>query len=631
LREPWLPAIRGNWTIWSICVTDTRKGNAGRLAAYGLAAYGSAFALSLVILSWSIKLQHADLATPFSYSDDGLAVQAYIKTGIENHWYWHNHDLGMPGTLYLTDYPAEVSASFLLLLIKLLSALVGDSAQSMNLFYLATFPLITLSALFVLRSFRLSYAPAVVMSLLYAFLPYHFFRGEAHLFLAAYFTVPFMILLILWSYLDEPLFFRLDASTGRARPSLRAPRSLASLVLCVLIGCSQIYYAFFTCYFLILAGVTSSLCKKRLHPLASALLLVTTISFVGLVNFTPVFWYDWKFGRNQTVERSPAESECQGMKIVQLLLPVEGHRLPFFSNMKERYNQTAPLLSENRYSTLGCVGSLGFLLLVGRLFYRKSGAWHFTLLDKLSVLNLGAVLLGTIGGFGSLVAYLGSPWFRCYTRISIFIGFLALFAVGLLLDKLLRRYARSIPFRIGLYGLLGGLLAAGSLDQTAWHYPAPYALIQRNYQADAEFVAAIENSVPPHAMIFQLPYVYFPNGAGPNRMQALDHLRGYLHSKTLRWSFPTMVGRDIDRWQRRVAADPNIVQELIDAGFDGIYINRDGFADRAASLETTLARLVDARPIVSSNGQLAFFNLDKAKHKIAVRDLATPTRNPHEY
>jgi len=580
------------------------------------AEYGSAVVLCLLILIWAMKLWEADLATPFGYWHDGLMVQAYIKTGIDNPWYWQNDYQGMPATLQSADYPAEISASFLFLLIKILSMAVPQSALVMNLSYLASFPLVALSALFVLRSLRVSYAPALVMSLLYTFIPYHFYHGEVHLFLAAYFTVPFMVLLVLWSFGDPPLFFTWEPVRQRLTWSMRGLRPFASLALCILIGCSQIYYAFFTCFFLLVAAISSAFSRKSLYPLCSNLLLAATITGVGAVNLAPSIIYHWKHGRNQVVQRSPGDSEVFGMKMVQLLMPVNEHRLPLLRKIKDRYVQGAPLINENNSSSLGCVAGAGFLLLVGRLFYRKSGPWRPKLMDNLSTLNIGAVLLGTIGGIGSLVAFTGSPWIRAYSRLSIFIGFFALVAVGLLLDKVRRRYANSTKLPIAYYGCLAVLLTAGILDQTAPYCVPPYAAIKQRYGMDAEFVAAIEASVPPHAMIFQLPYLPFPTYLTPNAMHDLDHFRGYLHSNTLRWSYPAMLNREADIWQRAVVADQpeELVKHLVDAGFSGVYINRDGYADRACALEAALARITNARPIESSNRQFAFFKLDTVAH-----------------
>ncbi len=578
-----------------------------------LAEYGGALILCLLILVWVMRLWETDLRKPFCYWGDGLITQAFIKTGMDNRWYWHNHQLSMPATFELTDFPAEVSASFLFLQVKLLSLALADSALVMNVFYLLGFPLITMSALLVLRRLRMSYPSALVAALLYTFLPYHFFRGEPHLFLAMYFLVPFSVLLALWVYQEEPIFFRWDPVRRNMRPSLRGGRSWAGLGLGVLLGCAQIYYAFFTCYLLLVAGISSSLCRRKLYPLGSALLLAGIIGCVSLVNLAPTLAYWRTYGQNPALQRSPAEAEIFGMKIIQFLLPIDGHRLPVFRSMRERYDQSAPLVNENKGAALGCVASVGFLLLVGRLFYRKPGAWQPKLMDQLAMLNMGAVLLGTIGGFGALVAFLGSPWIRGYNRISIFVAFLALAAVGLLLDKLFRRYGKSKGWRIALCGAWALLLALGVLDQTCPADVPLYAAIKPMVEIDAEFVSAMEGSVPPGAMIFQLPYVCFPNDQHPHAMRTYDHFRGYLHSKALRWSYPAMGGREADAWQRTVAASPpeEMVRRLSEAGFRGIYINRDGFPDRACALETALKRITGHEPIESSHRQLSFFRLQE--------------------
>ena len=44
-------------------------------------------------------------------------------------------------------------------------------------------------------------------------------------------------------------------------------------------------------------------------------------------------------------------------------------------------------------------------------------------------------------------------------------------------------------------------------------------------------------------------------------------------------------------------------------GFAGVYIDRFGYADRGAELESDLSRLLGARPLVSPNRRMAFFEL----------------------
>ena len=70
----------------------------------------------------------------------------------------------------------------------------------------------------------------------------------------------------------------------------------------------------------------------------------------------------------------------------------------------------------------------------------------------------------------------------------------------------------------------------------------PYAASQAEYASDAGLVRRMEETLPVHAQVFQLPYVAFPEVPPRHRLQPYDALRPYLHSRTLHWSFPSMRG-----------------------------------------------------------------------------------------
>jgi len=124
-------------------------------------------------------------------------------------------------------------------------------------------------------------------------------------------------------------------------------------------------------------------------------------------------------------------------------------------------------------------------------------------------------------------------------------------------------------------------------------------------------VKSIEASVPAGAMIFQLPYIPFPEFPKVNRMDAYDHFRGYLHSRNLRWSYGAIKNRDGDRAQQRVAELPaeEFVKTLVMGGFSGIYLDRFGYEDGGAAREAELSNLLQTAPLISSNNRLVFFNL----------------------
>jgi phosphoglycerol transferase len=573
-----------------------------------LGFYSGAALLSILILVGVLKLWKADLTVPFNYVGDGILHAAYIKGTIENGWYWHNSFIGMPTGLELYDYPAIDNLQFLL--IKGLSLLRPEHAWVLNIFFLLTFPLTTLTSLYVFRRFNLSYVVSLFASLLYTFSPYHFLRNEGHLFLSAYYILPFVIMVAIWIASGELL--SRDESKGW---HLHKANVIFSTVVCVLIGSSGIYYPFFSCFFLIVAGVSASIYWKNLRHILVSLSLAGLIFTVLLINLSPSLAYVYKNGDTQITQRGPAEAEYYGMRIAQMLLPISGHRIGVFNAVKRRYNE-GPLMTENDSASLGAAGSIGFLMLLGWLFYRKPIASKtnldrtHVLLDHLSVLNLSALLLATIGGFGSIFALLVSARIRTYNRISIFIGFISLFALALVLEGTYQRRAKSARARTVFYVFISFFLVAALLDQTSKHYVPDYQGIKAEYGNDAAFVSRIESSLPANSMIFQLPYAPFPEYPSVNQMKVYDHFRGYLHSKALRWSYGAMKGREGDSWQKRVSSLPvgELVLKLAFAGFNGIYIDRYGYADKGAQIESEIAHTLGSEPFISGDGRLVFFN-----------------------
>src|SRR5262249_55490362 len=99
--------------------------------------------------------------------------------------------------------------------------------------------------------------------------------------------------------------------------------------------------------------------------------------------------------------------------------------------------------------------------------------------------------------------------------------------------------------------------------------------------------------------------------AGTHRLGDYELFRGYLHSHHLHWSYGAMRGREVDRWQAAVVQKPlpEQVEMLVLAGFRGIYLDRNGFADAGAALEAGLTSLLGSKPLVSENPRMVFFDL----------------------
>ena len=576
-----------------------------------------------------MKLWRADPRTPFEYGGDALFHGMVIKGIIDNGWYLRNNFIGMPGGAEVFYFPMADNLHFLL--IKLFSIFSRDYALIFNFYFLLTFPLTTISALYVFRHFNISYPVALLGSLLYTFLPYHFFRNEHHLVLAGYYIVPLMVMVVLWVCLGElPRTGTEDDGRGGSL-NLRSKRFLASIVICLLVASGGLgYYAFFGCFFLLIAGVSAYIYRKDVPHLLASLILIAVV-FGGLVlNLLPNMIYIRNQGESQTVKRGIGEAESYGLKISQLLLPIDGHRILALARIKEEYNSAAPLVNENRNATLGVVGSVGFLTLLGWLLFWRPAVGQMraddgptTLLTHLSRLNIAGVLLATVGGFASLFALLISPQMRSYNRISIYLAFFSLFAVVLLLEEFFRRRARSDRARVIFVASLGFILLLGVLDQTGSgvYFVPHYAAFQAESASDADFVKRIEAAVPAGVMIFQLPYVEFPENGPVNLMTDYEHFRPYLHSQTLRWSYGAIKGRDNARWQKLTANLPTeqFLEAISVAGFSGVYLDRGGYEDHGTDIEAKLRNVLGIEPIVSRNCRMLFFDLGAYNSKLAAK------------
>ena len=559
--------------------------------------YIAAAILCALILCFLLKLWRADLRVPLEYNGDALIHTMFIKGIVENGWYWQNPRVGAPNGLQMYDIPAVDNSAAVIL--ALIGVFAKDPFLILNIFYLLTFPLVTISALYVFRQLNLSYATSLFGSLLYTFLPYHFMRGESHLFLSAYYFVPLVVLVLVWVASDQ--------FTGSRGLNFRSRKFVLSIVICVLVGSNAIYYPFFACFLLLVAGLLAAVVKRSLKPLGPAVLLVAVIFGVVLVNFSPTIIYNYKHGDAGIMHRGLAEPETYSLKISQLLLPISGHRVRRLNELKHFYNEHTTV-TESDDTSLGLIGSIGFLALLAQLFFRRSE--NNSLLADLSILNLFAVLLATVGGFGSLFALFVSPAIRSYNRISVFIAFFSFLVVALGLEWFYTNRVRPGTARVVFYVVLGALLAVGVLDQSSRGYIPRYAQIKSEFRSDQNFLRVIDSSLPDGAIVFQLPYVPFPEHPPFNQMVDYDHLRGYLHSHDLRWSYGAIKNRPGDRWLKEIAALPveQLVQSLAFAGFSGIYLDRNGYnADDAAALEKQLRELLQTGPIESENRRLVFF------------------------
>ena len=599
--------------------------------------YLVALLVCLVWLYWALQLWNADLTIPFNYGIDSIYFGTLVKGLVDNGWYTVNPYIGVPVAFNLYDFPFNCNLEFFIM--KVLTLFNSSWAWVINNYFLLTFPLTIITTLFALRVLKVTPLPSIAGSLLFTFVPFHLGRGIGHINLQTVFLVPLAMLMVYWVFEDEFMVNQFKRATRHNLAPIFHWKNVLSVIFCIAIASTFFYNPFFSCIFLCFAGVASAVVLKRYTPVFNVLILAgLMLLIVVLYNITSlihILEYGWN---SEVIIRGPQESEVYGLKIIQLLIPATGHQVPFFASIANQYASTAPLVNENRLAALGIIGSLGFVFLIIWVFYRlfsrvaATGNELAMKLDQLSGLNLVALLLATVGGFGTIFSYLIVPWIRSYNRISVFIAFFAMTAVILFIDLLVRRYSASRLKQWVLSVCLIVVVVAGLYDQTTTHIVPAYNTIKAEFTSDRDFVNNIEKTYPAVDMVFQLPCVPFPEFGQLNKWRVYDHFRGYLHSKNIRWSYGTMQGRDGDVWQQYISSKPlkEMIQELSLSGFNGIYLDSYGYTDAGKAEITAISFLLDTAPIASANGRLYFFDMTSYNESIKSRFSADEIKKHRE-
>lgn len=567
--------------------------------------------------------------------NDSMLAAVTIKSIVHSGWYFSDDMIGLPHIdgkpFYFHDFP--VHADLLnFVIIKIFTCFTSNPFLILNGFFIATLSFVSTSSFLVLKHFKISNFTALLISILFAFTPYHFVRNTLHLFLSNYMMIPPIVMVTLWIACDKiQAFHRNEKGRFYFKPNRFF---IIAFIICCIASTTGIYYAFYSCIFFIFAWFLSSLENGKFinRSLFSALCLCATISIIVISLQTPsiIYWLQNGFN-SQVANRNVSQSYTYGLKIISLFLPIKVHYFDYFSNIKIAFDTIAEGI-ETPAESLGIFASAGLIFLLIWPFSKSSSDHKSSLLQKtikkfsltkddqnlisrISFLSLLTILFGTIGGLAMFTA-LPFPMFRAHARLSIFIAFLALFLVAIIFDKIinnkklkpiLSKFFVLIIFTIAIFDQVGNV-SSDSIQNAE----------MRKYSNSAKnFVESIEARMPAKSIIFQLPISTFPEG------DDYSLSLGYLYSKNLRWSYPAIKGRESANWQEMVSnlnfAD--FISELKKEGFSGVYIDRQYFVNyfytkhlpddlkKLIDLETNLRLIAKSPPIVSDDKNLIFFEI----------------------
>lgn len=540
--------------------------------------YAIAQLVTIVVLAAGLRLDLVSLREPLEYDVDALLIMPMVKATIERGGHWRNERMGFPGTYELYDFPVVDHLHFAV--IWVMGRFTADWTLVYNLYHLLTWPLTTLTAMWALRRLGLTLPFAAAGGILYAFQPYHYLRGEAHYFLAAYWMIPLSWLPALLLCKGEIPFFRRTPEGGYER-AVKTRATAWQVALAAATASAGAYYAFFACAIYCVAGLYGWATLRTWRAAASGAALAGLVAAFGVVNHAPSVVHALKNSRAAVTERYAMESELYGMKLAQLVLPIDSHNLLPFRRARAAYTGSYLMMNnENAFDTLGAAGSVGLLGLLAVLVVPNRLGWPYR---PAAALALFIVLFATVGGFGAIFNLLVFDQIRCLNRFSIYLAFLCLLALTWALDSWLAAEGRRrwrVPAAVGL-------VVVGLADQTPGPWFTRHVADQVEYQAgrfrdDRRFFAAVEQAAE-GAKVFCLPYMAFPEVPTLHDLKAYEHARVYLHTNTLSSGYGAIKYRETDEWLKSVSFDrpASRLLRMVVGGFDGVLVDGRGYLTQA--------------------------------------------------
>jgi len=555
-------------------------------AAAGLAVSGYLYV--------ALRMRVYGMGAPLRFGGDSLVYLAQIKATIENGWWWFNPAIGAPQGFEALLFPSNSNVDQAL--VWILRWFSRDAMAVANATWMLLVGLSAVTAFWSLRSLAVSRAVAASCGVLFALTPYALYRNIEHLALVTYLVPPVSAL-------------GLHLATADAK-GLRWRQCRGLVAGAILLGFNYIYYAFFGCFVLLVSVLIGWASSRRLAVVRhGAIILLIVISCTAL-NLAPSFAAYRRLGVPITVAvKVPAESEQYGLKIRHLVSPVFHHPLPLFARWAQReLDASFPLDTENTTTRLGMVAAVGFLSALALVILRVPADTRTPTAFSIASgqLIVALLLLGTIGGFGSLFSLLITPDIRAWNRICPFIAFMSLIPVAYLFDRLRDRFRFAVV-------LLVPVLVFGVWDQSG---ALDSLIVARKSNAD-EFAAVktlvdrLAAVLPQRSAILQLPFVLYLRETGLVRMPPYDHFKPYLASaNTLRWSYPAMTNAQV-KWQQ--AATTLSTEDLAAAaaadGFSAVLVDTAAYSDAGQEILSRLAA-AGGRSILEQGRYRAFSLID---------------------
>ena len=585
--------------------------------------------LIYAVLARTGYLQKRFLDQPFGYGADAAAVYGWY--GVE--FVDNNFKARTGAPLQVPGKPALDRAGCVLFepdcaMVWILGKAAGSVVAGVNLYFYLSYALCFVLALFALRFFGASWPAATVMAALYALLPYHQVRNVLHLRENSYFIVPAyaVVLYLIYRGGRAPAIEPPEAQSCRDRWIGRRWVLTVALLFVFFPASMHRYHQFFFAVLAFFAGVLGSVDARKARPLLIGLLFAG-VACAGLLadgRLDNAAWGDpQQIVHTANQVTSYGEDESYPLKLVQMILPIPGHRIKALADMRAAYDSGHPLVNyETSTVSLGLIGSLGLFGLIW--LFTTSSSRVRPLPRFIARLTLFTILLGVMGGLGGIISDLSwsilGPKFplsqaRGWDRVVIFVAFFALLASAWGMDRLIgwliRRGKLSSPGgRTLAWCCAFAVFAFGTYDQVKGLPRNIFANDDAIYRADQAFFKSIDAMYDGSYLALQWP-VMFPWGGSYNGIYYTDAYRPLLNSKRMDLSFGGDPDSKQGEWLTSLSRLPpeRIFDKICAVGFEGVVVHS---AAVSPGQHAFVSLLKQKTKVMDSGSGLLYFDIRHA-------------------
>lgn len=599
------------WTA-VLGTADSRRRLAWETAGVGLLAFAIA---SVVYRVWAVAMR-----VPFEYQGDANLHATFAKRMTESAWYVTNDRLGAPLGLDNSDFPLG-GENLHWLAMKIIGFVVSDPGAILNIHLLFTYATVAAATYLVARIIGLRRWSAIVIALLFAFLPYHLERGVSHSLRTGYYILPFLLLAVAFVAGWRTRFTTVDPTEDT--PRTRTRRGILLLALfAVVIGASDTQNSVYASIVLVMVGAIAAVTQRRWIPIGLAVLFTATAALSLVVNNAPFVIISVTEGSNPSVATRPLDDQPRySLRPAGLVLPVTNHRFAPFDDIVQRVRAEAPY-SENTQS-LGLMGSIGLvagLIAAGALTFTRRSLGRMAVVGVFGMVSAMLALIASSQGFSFLLSLGGITMLRTWNRVSLLIALFALVSFAILIELVADRLPRPVGTNrvFAAAGVASALVIIGVGDQVPTRGIVQTESTRADFERDRAFYEAVEAAHDPGASIFQFPVVRFPEGGPVGDLEDYETLTGYLHTDEIRWSTAPIDGRPASYWQFALApfTPGDQVVLVAAAGFDGVVLYDRGLVGNLTGMPAALTQLTGPPPLIEPDRRLQYFDLGPVRDQI---------------